>query len=299
VIPIVPAVDATIWQPRRPPREWMRPQWSAGADDTVLLFAGRLDSDAQADLLAGAMRQLVEQALPVRLVVAGEGRGIRRLEDLVAAHGLGERVRFLGAQSTETWIRMMSAADVFLAPEGEAIAAIRAMACGLPLVGQEDGRAFTLADRVAELVRDPARRRALGRAARERAIAEFGPDHLARRLLELLAEPAPARREPEPVVGAFEAAVTCFELVHTYAELDQLARENADARARIAILESGHAALEARSAWLEGQVGHWRRTAEAHGAASAERLQRIRELESSRRWLEEELEFAGAPREPA
>src|SRR5690606_36774435 len=104
--------------------------------------------------------------------------------------GVAPRVRFLGhVEDPEDLLR---AADLFLLPsrdEGMPNSVLEAMATGLPVVASEvgdvpamlggtgvlvppgDAAATTVA--VAALLADPARAAALGRAARERAVAVY------------------------------------------------------------------------------------------------------------------------------
>ena len=99
-----------------------------------------------------------------------------------------------------------------LEQEGFGIVFLEAAACGIPQIAGASGGAAeavahdvtglvvddpasvaALADALRALLVDPDRRQAMGRAARERAVAEFSYDVLAERLRRALAAPIPAR----------------------------------------------------------------------------------------------------------
>ncbi len=139
------------------------------------------------DLLQAA-RLVAEADDAVRFVAAGHGPQDTQLERLRDNLGLGDRFRFLGYR--EDALGLMSALDVFVLAshhEGRPVALMEAMAIGVPSVATrvggvpdmlDDGRAGLLtsagqpeelAAALQELTGDPARRAALGHAARQRA----------------------------------------------------------------------------------------------------------------------------------
>ena len=309
VVAIAPTVDATVWKPRRPPREWMRPQWNAAPDDLVLLFAGRLDPAARPDRIAAVLGELVRRGVPARLVVAAEGAEVGWLAQYAARHGLGERLVLIGPQPMEALIKVLSAADVLFAPGARdtAVVAIRAMACGLPVELCADHALrdpiARHADRIEALYRDSALRAREGRAARERALARFGPDGVVRPLFEALDSAAPQAREPETRARAFEDVVAFFELAAALGAPggppQEFAAEQARAAggerwslqqslaardARIGLLEHTVATLRRERASLEDERGAWSDlTAESsavYGATIAALENRIAQLEA-------------------
>jgi glycosyltransferase involved in cell wall biosynthesis len=138
------------------------------------------------------------------------------VERQAAAHGLGDRLRFVGLQSNvPLW---MQAADVlvhasFDEPTGTVI--VEGMALGKPVVASrsagpmefvEDGAcgllaaqgdAGELAERIGALLADPALRARLGRAARGRARL-FSTDRLADDLADAMGGLAHARAGLQP-----------------------------------------------------------------------------------------------------
>jgi glycosyltransferase involved in cell wall biosynthesis len=150
--------------------------------------------------LVEAIALLQEQGVPATATFIGDGPDRPMLERLAAGLGLAGKVRFLGHQTQAQIRRHLHEADVLVTPsvpsgdgrrEGIPVVLMEAMACGLPVVASrlsgipelvEDGRTGLLAEpgspaalagALARLYRSPALRREMGRAARERVLADF------------------------------------------------------------------------------------------------------------------------------
>jgi glycosyltransferase involved in cell wall biosynthesis len=128
--------------------------------------------------------------VPARLVLVGDGPERAAVEARARARGLGDAVAFVGPRPDVA--ADLAHADVFLLPsetESFGVAALEAMSAGVPVVayrvgGLPDVIADTgalvapfdvdaFAGAVAAIASDPDRRRALGAAARARAVAQF------------------------------------------------------------------------------------------------------------------------------
>lgn len=113
----------------------------AGADEAVLLYAGRLSSEKRVDLLPQAMARLNGTA--ARLVIAGTGAAEGRLRR--SAHRLGvlDRIRFLGyVEDRGRLATLMATADVFVHPsphEPFGLAPLEALASGCRVVAPRTG----------------------------------------------------------------------------------------------------------------------------------------------------------------
>jgi sugar transferase (PEP-CTERM/EpsH1 system associated) len=131
------------------------------------------------------------------LVIAGDGPCREQLEATVGELGLGDSVRLLGERDDVPLI--LQALDVFVLSsigEGLSNAILEAMATGLPVIATrvggnvelvrdgitgrliEPSRPATLAEALGDYLSDPLRARAQGAAGRERAVAEFGLEHM-------------------------------------------------------------------------------------------------------------------------
>jgi glycosyltransferase involved in cell wall biosynthesis len=134
------------------------------------------------DVLIDALALLVNEGVNGTLTVVGDGRFRKDLEARANGAGLGERVRFLGHLPAGDAVRAeLDKADLFVLAsrtEGLPRAMIEAMARGLPCVGTlvggipellppedmvEPGNPRALADKITEVIGNPARLEAMAR----------------------------------------------------------------------------------------------------------------------------------------
>jgi glycosyltransferase involved in cell wall biosynthesis len=177
--------------------------------------AGRLARVKRFDLLLDALARLRAHR-DVELVVCGEGPERSRLERRARRLGLDDRVRLLGFQANPH--RWIASAQLFaLASDSEGLpnALIEAQGLGVAAVATDcpsgpreivddgetgllvpPGDAAALAAAIDALAGDPARRLAMGAAARTRARARFSAAEVTRELEALLREAAERRRRP-------------------------------------------------------------------------------------------------------
>lgn len=164
----------------------------------------RLDPVKGHDVVLDAARLLKRGFPELRFLCAGEGALLDRLRWQLAPLGLAESVRFLG-RVPDAWAFLAGCRIGLVASTGsEAVsrAALEWMAAGRPLVATrvggipdlvEDGvtgvlvppgDAPALAGALRDLLSNPARAEAMGRAARERWEREFSPEPFYRRTQE-------------------------------------------------------------------------------------------------------------------
>ena len=158
---------------------------------TLRSWKGHLD-------LIDAFARLSENDPALKLVIVGDGPMREPLVTRVAQHGLTDRITFAGRQAQpELWLQAL---DVFCLPsyanEGVPQAIVQAMLTGLPVVTTpvgsiteaiSDGATGIIASpknpdsllrALSLVVADLDSAAQLGRLARERAIAEFGIEHM-------------------------------------------------------------------------------------------------------------------------
>lgn len=107
-------------------------------DGPTLVLAGRLVPQKALDVALRA----IEAVEGVSLVVAGDGPERSRAEALAAELGLGERVRFLGAQPRAAVFELFRAADAALLSsswESFGLVVVEALAAGTPVIAAAVG----------------------------------------------------------------------------------------------------------------------------------------------------------------
>jgi glycosyltransferase involved in cell wall biosynthesis len=206
VYPGVPAEYLT-----EPPR---KPRSDRAASVPTVGYLARMCPEKGIDRLVEAMLLLHE--MPgmgnVRLRAAGYvgQRDAPFYDDLrrrVASSRLNGRAEFLGEVTREQKLDLLDGSDVFSAPtayaEAKGIFVLEALARGVPVVQPAHGAfpeliertgggvlvppndARALAESLADLVRDPARRKRLGEAGREAVRSSFTEDHMAEKMLDV------------------------------------------------------------------------------------------------------------------
>ena len=187
----------------------VRAEVGAGPGDPVVGTVCGLRPQKALHVLIEAAAGLAPEFPSLRVVIAGEGEERPRLEELVAARGLGDVVTLLGFVPPQEVPDVVAALDVAVNSsdfEGSPLAVMEFMAGGKATVatrvgGTPDliddgvhgllvprGDSAALAAAIARLLRDPALRASLGERARERQRSEFDIDVFVRRLEQLYEE---------------------------------------------------------------------------------------------------------------
>ncbi|MFH0863239.1 MAG: glycosyltransferase family 4 protein [Candidatus Altiarchaeota archaeon] len=107
------------------------------AEESDIIFVGRLIKDKNVDLLIDAVSLVRERNPPLRVIIVGVGPERDRLEKKANNQDLSHCVEFIGNQPYERVIGLMKSSKAFAFPstrEGFGIVALEANACGLPVV---------------------------------------------------------------------------------------------------------------------------------------------------------------------
>jgi glycosyltransferase involved in cell wall biosynthesis len=163
------------------------------ADDFVIGCVSRWDPVKRFEILLEAVDRLAKHVPRLAVLLVGGGGEEARIRRLVAEKGIQDHIVFTGFLGNP--MRVYGFLDLYVATslkEGLPLAPLEAMAAGLPIVATdvpghrdvvvkgetgllvpaEDSAA--LADTIADLAADPARRRKMGEAGRQRVIDHFG-----------------------------------------------------------------------------------------------------------------------------
>lgn len=172
-----------------------------------LLTVGRLEWQKGHDLALEALARLRD--LPWTYWIVGEGAHRADLEAQIARLSLGDRVHLTGRVDAETKSRMLAGADLFLWPERThpafGLVGLEATLMNTPVLGARRGAipelidaesgwtheaesVDALTDALAPLLRDPSQLTAKAQGLRERALARFEPQAMARGTLAVYRE---------------------------------------------------------------------------------------------------------------
>jgi D-inositol-3-phosphate glycosyltransferase len=177
------------------------------SEKKIILYVGRIERLKGLDILLTAI-SLLEERSDVRLLVVGgspvRDRELDRLKSGAARLGIADMVTFTGSVPQSELPTYYSAADVFVLPshyESFGLAALEAMACGIPIVVSRVGGLKTFvrdgetgylipwrcpepfAQRLDMLLANPGLREAMGKVARAKALS-MGWGEVADRLQE-------------------------------------------------------------------------------------------------------------------
>lgn len=182
-------------------------------DAPRLVTVGRLEWQKGIDLAIEALNRL--RSMPWRCVIAGDGAERSRLARSVEVLGLGDRIELIGRVDDARKALLLAGADLFVWPERThpafGLVGLEAMLMGTPVLASRRGAIPELIDdasgwlfdpvdagRLAEALRsilsDPEGMRRRREGLRERALARFGVEAMARATLEVYGERIEGRR---------------------------------------------------------------------------------------------------------
>ncbi|GAB4554281.1 MAG: glycosyltransferase [Geothermobacteraceae bacterium] len=184
----------------------LRSALGCGADTPLVGIVARLSPEKQHSLLLDAFQFLHKNQGDCRLVVIGDGVLRGELERLARNRGLSGRVFFLGNRSDVA--DLIPDLDVFVLSsrtEGISLTLLEAMSCELPVVATDVGGnpevvvdgvtgyivpqdAQVMADRIEDLIRNPEKRKQMGKAGRQRVVEHFSIQRAADQYYELYRE---------------------------------------------------------------------------------------------------------------
>jgi len=183
-------------------------------DAPLVVTVARLVPHKGIDVALAAVAALIRDYPRLRYLVVGDGEDAARLADRARALGISDRVVFAGtlsdadiaeAYATAQLYVGLSRVDSEINAEGFGIAFIEAAASGIPVVAGDSGGvrsavrdgetgivvdprdASAAAAAIDQLLRDPERRDAMGRAGRRAAVEYFNWDRVARDVREFAA----------------------------------------------------------------------------------------------------------------
>jgi glycosyltransferase involved in cell wall biosynthesis len=182
-----------------------------GKNETIFGFAARIETGKGPFVLADALARLRESRDDVLVRLAGTGPAVPEMKSRVRELRLNGSWEFVGSYDGAVGCSaFMRTLDVFVLPsfaEGTSKSVIEAMAHGLPIIttsvgGSPDlltpeagilvppGDSAALAGAMQCLASDPALRKRMGQAARERYVKLFAPNAVLSMLVDTYARVA-------------------------------------------------------------------------------------------------------------
>ena len=196
-----------------------RPDPSVAREKNLILAVGRLVEKKGFDDLIQACALLANRRLDLRCEIIGKGPLKQALSDQITELGVGEFVKLVGARPQDQVLQAYKRATVFALPcivgrdgnrDGLPTVLLEAMATGLPPVSTDltgipeiinhnvnglivpPGDVTALANGLTRLLYNPALRKRLGTAARQKVEREFDVRQNVAQLHQWLAEPVPS-----------------------------------------------------------------------------------------------------------
>lgn len=173
----------------------LRDKWAIPQDSPLLLYVGRLITLKHPDDAVRAMATVIGRSRDVRGVIAGEGEMRPQLETLAAELGVKDEIRFVGVIDQAELARLLPDC-ILLSPSAGQLAVLESALAGTPIVAYdrdfqpefiEDGidgfivpfrNWRSLAERVEQILADPALRAAFSERIRAKALDHVNPDRV-------------------------------------------------------------------------------------------------------------------------
>lgn len=206
-------VDADWWKHDPIAREELRRSLGIADNESLLLFPARLEPQKRPEFIVDIAHKLIREDASVVVAVLGSGSLLDSTQGRIRQLGIEANFRVLPPVSPEEMLGYYSASDILLLPteyEGISMAIYEAMAMELPVVASDVGgqrelvvpgtgylipkgngdieeiQAYTKV--LKPLIRDGAKRRSVGRAARQRVEMHFGLSQMCDRAEEIFEE---------------------------------------------------------------------------------------------------------------
>lgn len=208
--PVIPhGVDTNRFRPDPTARVCVRESLNVAQDTLLLVTAAALEERKGIQWVLQALPRVLRDFPKTTYLILGDGPYRAALEQQVRGQSLEESVLFLGALQDVTPFYQAADISLILARgEASSFAALESMACSVPVIASEEppfeelvtpdcgtlvneSDRLEVAEAIAVLLCDAARRHALGEAGRARVLANFNWDDVGDRYLTLLNSAAP------------------------------------------------------------------------------------------------------------
>lgn len=133
--------DMTVPENARELVDRVNEKYGLADEENVLLFVGRVVQTKNLKLVFSALKKL-NGSVPFKMVVVGDGEGMKEYRQMVFEYGLGDRVLFVGEVTDRQFLKAFYLrADLFVFPsvfDTASLCPIEAAAFGLPTLLVKD-----------------------------------------------------------------------------------------------------------------------------------------------------------------
>ena len=133
--------DMTVPENARELVDRVNEKYGLADEENVLLFVGRVVQTKNLKLVFAALKKL-NGSVPFKMVVVGDGEGMKEYRQMVLEYGLGDRVLFVGEVTDRQFLKAFYLrADLFVFPsvfDTASLCPIEAAAFGLPTLLVKD-----------------------------------------------------------------------------------------------------------------------------------------------------------------
>jgi 1,2-diacylglycerol 3-alpha-glucosyltransferase len=122
-------------------RHNLRRQYGVGDNDWLLLYVGRISQEKQIERLTHFIEKRMSLWPQIHFMLVGAGPAVSKVEEIISDSPHKDRIHYVGPVLMENVPQYYAAADLFLSAsqsETQGLTYFEALACGLPLLVQED-----------------------------------------------------------------------------------------------------------------------------------------------------------------
>lgn len=204
---ITNCIDTNIFDYNHPDIKQLREKYGFTEQDKIIITASRIVEEKGTDKVIKVFKKLSETFHDVKLIIAGDGNYKSRLEDLVDACNIKDKVRFTGKMDQHELHELFLMSNIFILlskNESFGLVFLEANACRIPVIGSrvdgipeaiDDGKSGFLVDsdneteiidKISSLLHNPALSRIIGEYGEKRVNEKFSIKHLSEKINELL-----------------------------------------------------------------------------------------------------------------
>ena len=140
LIPI--GINTDLFKPIN--KQKMREFYGFSNNEKIILYVGRMEKEKGLDILLKSLKKLENEIANLKLVLVGDGRERKKLENLSRDLKL-KNVMFMNSLEHDKIPEIMNCADVFVLCslyEGMPTVVLEALACGVPVVSTDVGDVY-------------------------------------------------------------------------------------------------------------------------------------------------------------